>query len=773
MKAPLSFLPAKKLREEHNLTLAQHLVDTEQAAVALFGPGRRWGRAFARFFKLGGDRAEAFLLNLRVAGLFHDIGKANADFLAAMGGAGFERQTLRHEHISALVLHLPEIRGWLAQNDALDLEAITGAVLSHHLKAEGKRGLDYRWGNPATERSSITLYLQHQEIMTTLARVASLAALPPPPSLPEAPLAFREGSMTDPWASALREGFRCAELYGRAVKDDQARHAMLLAAKAGLIAADSVASAMFRTGTSIDEWVSNAMGEALTHDLLQEAIIGPRLNSIHPGATLRDFQREVAQQGPRALLIAACGAGKTLAAWAWAQAQLERCELGRVVFLYPTRGTATEGFRDYVGWAPEGEGALLHGTAAYELVDMAQNPPEPLKNKRLYDEASERLFSLGHWPQRYFSATADQFLSFMENTYTGLCMVPLMADAALVVDEVHSYDEGMFRSLLAFLRHFDGPVLCMTATLPPDRRRALADVGVHIFPDDDRPGELAELRAAEQAPRYRARSVNGAGSAEVRAVGAFHEGLRVLYVVNTVQRCQEAADRLEQRLGLPVLSYHSRFRMMDRREAHKATVGAFQQRTSPALAVTTQVCEMSLDLDADVLITEHAPVTSLVQRFGRAHRKLVPGREAAELLTYPPPKEAPYERDDLRAAARFLEAIRDRHISQAELAATMLAHVGDRPEPDVYAAFVNSGYFAVPGSFREIDQVTDTAVLDGDVPAVLALHAQHKAWDGYVLPVPRRPELLRAGPSSLPRYLKVAPASAYSVTRGFVLEKTS
>ena len=96
MNAPLSFLPAKKVREDHNLTLAQHLADTEQAAVALFGPGRRWGQAFARFFKLeDADGGDAFLLNLRVAGLFHDIGKANADFLSAMTAAGFERQSLQ------------------------------------------------------------------------------------------------------------------------------------------------------------------------------------------------------------------------------------------------------------------------------------------------------------------------------------------------------------------------------------------------------------------------------------------------------------------------------------------------------------------------------------------------------------------------------------------------------------------------------------------------------------------------------------------------------
>jgi CRISPR-associated endonuclease/helicase Cas3 len=35
------------------------------------------------------------------------------------------------------------------------------------------------------------------------------------------------------------------------------------------------------------------------------------------------------------------------------------------------------------------------------------------------------------WPPghaRYFSATVDQFLSFMANRYSGICMLPIVAD---------------------------------------------------------------------------------------------------------------------------------------------------------------------------------------------------------------------------------------------------------------------------------------------------------------------------------------------------------
>jgi CRISPR-associated endonuclease/helicase Cas3 len=40
------------------------------------------------------------------------------------------------------------------------------------------------------------------------------------------------------------------------------------------------------------------------------------------------------------------------------------------------------------------------------------------------------------------------------------------------------------------------------------------------------------------------------------------------------------------------------------------------------IALTTQVCEMSLDLSAALLVSEFAPLTSLIQRMGRCNRKL-------------------------------------------------------------------------------------------------------------------------------------------------------
>ena len=110
----MSLLLAKSPRGSTRLSLLQHLLDTEQAASALFRSGTRWATAYPRFFKLEPDQHASFLLHLRLAALFHDVGKANEDFQSAMLARGFKAQSLRHEHLSALLLCHPSMIAWLS-----------------------------------------------------------------------------------------------------------------------------------------------------------------------------------------------------------------------------------------------------------------------------------------------------------------------------------------------------------------------------------------------------------------------------------------------------------------------------------------------------------------------------------------------------------------------------------------------------------------------------------------------------------------------------------
>lgn len=763
----MSILHAKAAR--YGLTLATHLSETEEAARRLFDGDHRVARSWRRFFRLPPEQGDRFLLNLRVAALLHDIGKANQDFQALVQGQG-RGQFVRHEHLSALLLHTPALRGWLRKDPRLDVEVITAAVLSHHLKAH--QDGPYRWGELGGLARRLAVYFDHPEVIATMDHLAKILERADRPALPTVPYGDHA-----PWNDAFEDGHSTASRFGRNLEQrDPARHRLLLATKAALIAADAAASGLSREGHTLS-WLDGFTGAApVTAADVEQSILGPRCAAIAQGSkkpfTYQRFQDLVAGEGDRLLLLAGCGSGKTLAAWRWAQARAGAT--GRVIFLYPTRATATEGFRDYVGFAPEDEAMLLHGTASYELREMAQNPAERLHGDKDFSqsEAEARLFAIGLWPRRYFSATVDQFLSFMENDFRALCLLPALADSLLIIDEVHSFSHHMFEVLLNFLKRFTVPVLCMTATLDRSRIEQLKATGMACFPRPEHDGELQDLRKAEGHLRYRLERVPDESAALQQAIAAYQEGRRVLWVVNQVARCQRLWRLLRDSLGPQVLCYHSQFTLEDRKDRHRAVIGAFKQTERPAIAVTTQVCEMSLDLDADVLLSEEAPISSLVQRWGRANRTLEGKSEGflARLLCYKPEDDAPYTRDELEAARIFLAALGSAPLSQHTLATELARHEKERSKPQEHTRFLSDGYFALPGSFRDADDYSQPCLLDDRLAQALALMKQgdREALEGLVVNVPRRAaQPMPAGYSALPRHLGVASAARYQRECGF------
>jgi CRISPR-associated endonuclease/helicase Cas3 len=784
----MSELLAKSVMEGgRTLSLEKHLLDTEESAVSIFKRGSRFLENWLRFFKIDESLKDKFLLNLRVACLFHDIGKANEDFQKAIKEHGFQ-QAIRHEHLSALVLHLPEVREWLGQNRDLDIPIITSSVLCHHLKASGKNEHEHKW--PAAPlRGLVILNLGDNQVRNILEKLNILVGQ----NLSIPNINYKTYRIEDvSWRKAIDLAVKESRM-----KLDSDRLQFHLALKAGLIVADSVASGLVREGHLIDVWVKSVLhSDSLKENEIFTEIIQKRMKDkkIHE---LHEFQKQVALKGDRVLLMAGCGMGKTLAAWNWANEVSKRRKISKVIFLYPTRGTATEGFKDYASWAPEADAALMHGTSDYELESMFTNPKDEKYKKNFgISEEDERLFALAFWSKRFFSATADQFLSFLQNHYKGICLLPVLSECALIVDEVHSFDKPMFASLLSFLKHFQIPILCMTATLTPKKKQSLLDQGLELYPkeEDRNDVELKELIRSENHPRYNKTILKNVEQAKDIAIKRFREGKRVLWVLNTVDRCQKMYDELTKELQTEVHCYHSRFKLQDRKTIHEKTIQAFQGESKKSIAVTTQVCEMSLDLDADVLISEIAPVSSLVQRFGRANRHLKKGLEfRAELYLYKPTGSLkPYNSNEIQIAEKFLNALPEKDISQFLLATLLEEYAEEEYKQKDYSAFVNMGYFALTESYRDDEnEFTVQAILDKDLESILKILKENQkikeekkkgilsakkeeTIDKFVLPVPKgNTKNLRISKDGIdqyplmPKYLWVVSEKFYSETKGF------
>jgi CRISPR-associated endonuclease/helicase Cas3 len=199
-----------------------------------------------------------------------------------------------------------------------------------------------------------------------------------------------EGTGTSIRDERKRINDRILHPFHRELELNLPRRRLLHAVRAALIAADAAGSGLTRTGKPITDWILETLEgqDPWNGNDAELKVIEPRIAELNrlfaekgwPPFQWTDFQNDCADPvkvPSRALLLAPCGSGKTLAAWRWIVARLMERPAGHVLFLYPTRTTATEGFRDYVSWAPEAEATLMHGTSEFDLAGMFDNESDP------------------------------------------------------------------------------------------------------------------------------------------------------------------------------------------------------------------------------------------------------------------------------------------------------------------------------------------------------------------------------------------------------------
>lgn len=255
--------------------------------------------------------------------------------------------------------------------------------------------------------------------------------------------------------------------------------------------------------------------------------------------------------------------------------------------------------------------------------------------------------------------TVDQLLYAATRTRHVMLRFAGLAGKVVLVDEVHAADVYMRQFLgeaLYWLGQARVPVLLLSATLPAADRRCLAEQYLAGTRSDPR-FQARELPAAEGYPVVTAAWADPSdGSARylVRDCPPWREEYRVtvelledagrvprgvvelvgeriadggvaLVIHNTVERAQHTYAKLKERFGSDVVLLHGRLHVADRAVRTQACVDelgadAGEDRPGRRIVVATQVAEQSFDIDADLLVTDIAPIDLLLQRIGRLHR---------------------------------------------------------------------------------------------------------------------------------------------------------
>lgn len=264
--------------------------------------------------------------------------------------------------------------------------------------------------------------------------------------------------------------------------------------------------------------------------------------------------------------------------------------------------------------------------------------------------------------------TIDQgLLATLRVNHSHLRAVSLMRQL-LVVDEVHASDEYMgtlLKDLLRRHRAAGGHALLMSATygaeararlLGEPRTEPLSEARCAPYPrviwqvGDTRRSFAPPDAGRSRRVRWEVQALgDGLEGVAAQAVEAARSGARVILLRNTVKDALATQAAVEE-LAPPALLFscagqrcphHGRYAPEDRRALDRALGERF---VAPGgfVVVSTQTLEQSLDIDADLLITDLCPMDVLLQRVGRLHRHDRPrpeGYEQARCVVLTPESE--------------------------------------------------------------------------------------------------------------------------------------
>lgn len=644
-----------KLDGENGLyPLLAHLLDAAAVASALFDRWLRPGlQVLLRDSLTPGEELEdARALVALIAGS-HDVGKASPVFQYQphKGGRDIE---LAREHIA------------LAEGLTFgDPQKITDAARKDDYRRHERVGAAFLQGGVFDPNLSASRYWR---ILPSLGHHGRFVVPGSDIVRPAARRRYREYATGAPW-SAIRQDLldSLCEGTGRTFPGEDSRAgATATILLSGLtVLADRIASqdefvaagltAMGSGELELSEpraWIDRRRHEAVSYVERTVGIYrGWESKEAARQAILGEYEprsiQKIAQDSGYGLLnvMTPTGGGKTEAAMLRHAAVDER-----LIFLLPTQATSNALMRRiqkyYAGTS--NVAALAHGLASVEdfyakPVTVAGDSADRLRysdNGGLYPtdfvrSRSSRLLA------PVCVGTVDQALmGALPRKWTHLRLLAL-ANAHVVIDEVHTLDQyqtELLRPIVSWLRAAKARVTFLTATMPSWQRETLlahynAEPALEgaEFPAIEhvdlegrvtrvRPesaGSVLDLTLSEEF----AGQINDAHVMWAEEMRRRFPKARIGIICNRVDNARAVAGELAK-VGQTIL-LHSRMTAEHRRR----NAQLLEELLGPAgvgeavFVVGTQAIEASLDIDLDLLRTELAPASSLIQRAGRAWRR--------------------------------------------------------------------------------------------------------------------------------------------------------
>jgi len=316
------------------------------------------------------------------------------------------------------------------------------------------------------------------------------------------------------------------------------------------------------------------------------------------------------------LIRAPTGAGKTAASLLWANQQIQNNRADRLIIAMPTRFTSNALAVDVKG--DLSDTGLYHSSAWFkEFHDRVQKGEISKHNASAEHEFARKLLT------PVTVCTIDHLLMCLTLSREDHHTIAFnLAHSCVVIDEADFYDDFTQANILVLLEalyEWKVPVMIMSASLPASSLKMYQTTGY----------EVQEIKEdISDNSRYRCEIKN---IRDYEAVDELAELLMkctdqpAIIYANTVARAIEFYDWFIKNTDIKPMLYHSRYTEPHKLEKEKILIenlgrNAWKSGTAKGVAILTQIGEMSINISADLMISEICPIDRLVQRAGRLCR---------------------------------------------------------------------------------------------------------------------------------------------------------
>ncbi len=347
---------------------------------------------------------------------------------------------------------------------------------------------------------------------------------------------------------------------------------------------------------------------------------------------LKEFQKKSTMEHGNILLQIPTGEGKTEAALLWAITNIKNVHT-KIIYTVPTQTISNALYRRFVDYFGDKNVGLVHSVSALMLEDRFDDK----------DDKTKEIISMKVFSKPITVCTLDSFILPFLNLHKWPLATLYFKNSILIVDEVHSYDAqmlGALKKVLEIMNRYENPFCIMSATIPKEIHDDMVKpFGVKIITDE----QLFNVSPIEIK-----KNEKDIDEMVDMIVEDFKDNKKVLVICNTVEKSNKLYNKIKEKGSFIVtqnyikqgerynkdaniILYHSQFIKRHRKLKEDEIEEKERWENRGLILVTTQVVEISLDIDFDCLYTELAPIDAIIQRIGRVNRRKRKGISECEI----------------------------------------------------------------------------------------------------------------------------------------------